>query len=256
MTSSSMIPIIKAALVFTGIAAMSLFLKSSLPMAVDLSVWSYFLSWLKPPYPFVVINVIIITIVATSRYYHVEYKNKNEPIVRERQQREANDADFGFLFMFSPPIVLAAVERSEVVCEEKEKEEEEILGVINGGDMFVELPPMMDEPENLSPVEKTLVLASTGHRKMENTLKMIPEEGKSTPLTSEASDVKPTLRKTEIFRDVTNYYQSTVKPPVKKKKKKKEKELSPEEMDRKYEAYIKKGKKESLESLRLDKEMV
>ncbi|VVA90936.1 unnamed protein product [Arabis nemorensis] len=86
--------------------------------------------------------------------------------------------------------------------------------------------------------------------KMENTLKMIPEEGKF-EVDVDAGDVKPALRNSEIFKDVANnYYQSTVKPPVKMKK-----EISPEEMDRKFEAFIKKVKKERRESLRLDKEM-
>lgn len=91
---------------------------------------------------------------------------------------------------------------------------------------------------------------------MENT-----EEGKSTPLTShyrstdtfgvDDGEVQGALRKSETLRDVTNYYQSKVTPPVKIKK-----EMSPEEMDRKFEAFIKKGKKERVESMRLDKEMV
>lgn len=101
---------------------------------------------------------------------------------------------------------------------------------------------------------------------MENTWKMVTEEGKSTPLTShyrrsstfalDAGEVQvqaqPALRKAETFRDMTNYQKSsTVTPPVKMNK-----EMSPsrEELNRRVEAFIKKCKEERLvESMRLDK---
>lgn len=68
--------------------------------------------------------------------------------------------------------------------------------------------------------------------KRENKWKIISEEGMSTPLTSHYPRpdtfglvaggyvLKPALRISETFRDVTNYHQSsmTVTPPLKMKK--------------------------------------
>lgn len=93
---------------------------------------------------------------------------------------------------------------------------------------------------------------------------MVREELESTPLTHhswgpetlrlEAGELQPVLRESETFRDITNNYpiSSTVTPPVKMKN-----ETSPslEELNRKCEAFIKKGKEEIVESLRLDKDV-
>ncbi|KAG7653890.1 hypothetical protein ISN44_As01g011090 [Arabidopsis suecica] len=265
--------------------------------------WSSFLSWLKPPYLFVVINVIITIIVASSKYYQSigdqdgeddeillggEYTIPNVINQAPPQRLEVTDvdldADFDFAAIIPSPILVAEVERSEVVCKEKE---EEISGLINGGVEFI----VLEESENLPPAEKPLASVRASHRKpvkasskgvnrkkalrvvkpkrhetLENTWDMITEEGKSTPLTSShyrktsmsgldaGGDVKPVLRKAETFRDVTNYRQSspTVTSPVKMKK-----EMSPsrEELNRRVEAFIKKCKEERLESLKLEKKV-
>ncbi|XP_010492533.1 PREDICTED: uncharacterized protein LOC104769908 [Camelina sativa] len=307
---------IKAALVSTGIAAMSMFLKYSVPIAVDFSVsrfpilWRSFLSWLKPPYIFVASNVIITIIIAFSKFHQSieedqeeevhqyddndilqcgEYiaSHQVEPIVvTHAPPKDVNlDTDFDF----SATIPVAEVERSEFVYEEKDEE-------INGGDEFKSEVnqglPMIEESENLTPVEKPLVSASSGYRKpvkaiskggnkkkkalgvvkpkrhetsIENTWKMVTEVGKSTTLTTRSRrsdtlgngvgcDVKRTvLRKAETFRDVTNHRQSSSTPPVKMKMKK---EMSPsrDELNRRVEAFIRKCKEERFESFRLEKE--
>lgn len=52
---------------------MAVFLKLSVPVLVDFivseipSIWSCFISWLKPPYLYLVINCIILSIVASSK---------------------------------------------------------------------------------------------------------------------------------------------------------------------------------------------
>ncbi|CAA7020812.1 unnamed protein product [Microthlaspi erraticum] len=309
---------IKAVLISVGITATALFLKASVPMAVDFSLsrspilWSSFLSWLKPPYLFVVINVIITIIVASSSYHDGEddeithggdYEILTEQIVHQAPPRrlEVKEVDLGadsnVVVTFPPPIRVADLEKSEVVFEEREEEEEETSGLVNSGDESVvrtsklnQVPPMMEESENLTPTEKP---ARSSHRKpvkaipkvgikkkkalrvakpkrnettMENTWKMVTEEGKSTTLTSHYRrsstfgldggevqvQVQPALRKAETFRDMTNYQKSsTVTPPVKMNK-----EMSPsrEELNRRVEAFIRKCKEERLvESMRLDK---
>ncbi|CAA0190447.1 unnamed protein product [Arabidopsis thaliana] len=299
--------IIKAVLISTGIiTAMSMFLKVFLPVTLYFSLsfstlWSSFLPWLKPPYLFVFVNVMITILIASSRYdrsigdhdgkdeknLHGRgyYRIQTEPIVNQTSppRLEVKDMDLDVDFEFMTTIQPPEVERSEVVYEEKA---EEISELINGGDEFV----VLEESENLPPVEKPLVSARSDHWKMvkvtpkgddrkkalkvvkpkrDNKWKTISEEGTSTPLSTSTShyqrpdifglgaggDVKPSLRKSETFRDVTNYYHQsslTVTPPVKM-----EKEMLPslEELNRRIEAFIKKVKEERLESLRLDKEV-
>ncbi|KAL9310257.1 hypothetical protein AtEden1_Chr1g0060341 [Arabidopsis thaliana] len=152
-------------------------------------------------------------------------------------------------------------------------------------------PPMMIEPENLPPIEKPLVTSRFGHRKLmkasqeggralrvtkpkknetlENTWKMITE-GKSTPLTRQLYrrsdtfgrgdsggvdvEVKPVYKKSDTFRDRTNYYQLAETAKVRK-----EPSLSQEELNRRVEAFIKKFNEEMklqrMESLRQYKEI-
>ncbi|XP_010476031.2 PREDICTED: uncharacterized protein LOC104755365 [Camelina sativa] len=307
---SSMISI-KAALISTGIAAMSLFLKYSVPIAVDFSVsrfpilWSSFLSWLKPPYIFVASNVIITIIIAFSKFHQSIEEDQEEEGHQDGEilhcdeyeshqvdTKDVNlDADIDFAVRVPPPILVAEVERSEAVYEEKDEE-------INGGDELKsevnQVLPKIEESENLTPVEKPLVSGSSGYRKpvkaiskggnkkkkalgvvkpkrhetsSENTWKMVTEVGKSTSLTTRfrrsdtlgngvGGDVKrPVLRKAETFRDVTNHRQSSSMQPVKMKMKK---EVSPsrDELNRRVEAFIKKCKEERFESFRLEKEFV
>ncbi|KAF3609226.1 hypothetical protein DY000_02044987 [Brassica cretica] len=279
---------IKVAVVSTIIIAMTLFVKSCVPIVVELSssrfpiLWSSFLTWLKPPYLFVIINVIIVaTIVASSKYFQstgdqdCEVKNV--------------EMDGHFVATFPQPIVVTDVDRSKVVGEEKEEEEEETFGRKNGGDEFVmltwklnKLPTMVEESETKKPLvsarlsyRKPVKVTSKGNKRKasrvvkpkwhESTWKMmVREELESTPLTHhswgpetlrlEAGELQPVLRESETFRDITNNYpiSSTVTPPVKMKN-----ETSPslEELNRKCEAFIKKGKEEIVESLRLGKDV-
>ncbi|EOA38343.1 hypothetical protein CARUB_v10009857mg [Capsella rubella] len=267
---SSMISI-KAALISTGIAALSLFLKYSVPIGVDFSVsrfpiiWSSFLSWLKPPYLFVVANVIIAIIVAFSKYHQSiedqeesedddneilqcgEYKSRVEPIVVTQAPLEMKDVNLDTNSDFAAEVVY---------------EEEISSGLINGEDELKSelnhVPSTIEESENLTPAEarsghrkpvKTIskggnnkkkalrVVKPKRHEKIDDTWKMVTEVGKATTLTSgfrrsetfvlgAGGDVKPVLRKAETFKDVTNNHrQSSTTMTVKMKKKKKKKEI-------------------------------
>ncbi|CDY19347.1 BnaC05g08560D [Brassica napus] len=86
---------------------------------------------------------------------------------------------------------------------------------------------------------------------------MVTEELESTPLANHswspealrlgAGESQPVLRDSETFRDITNSY--PISPTVT--------EMSPslEELNRKFEDFIKKGKEEMLNALRLDKDV-
>ncbi|KAF8090668.1 hypothetical protein N665_0469s0005 [Sinapis alba] len=232
---------IKVAIISTGIAAMSLFVKSCVPIAVEFSLsrfpilWSSFLSWLKPPYLFVIINVIIVTtIVASSKYF---------------QSTGELDCDM------KDELVMLTWKLNTVHTITDESETKKPL---------VSSRFSHRKPVKVNKRKAARVVKPKWH---ENTLKMmmVTEELKSTPLTSHswrhetlrlaAEETQPVLRESEIFRDMTNNYpmSPTVTQPVKMRK-----EMLPstlEELNRRFEAFIKKGKEEILESLRLDKDV-
>ncbi|KAM7256250.1 hypothetical protein ACFE04_011991 [Oxalis oulophora] len=66
----------KLVLISTGVLSVVFAVKNSVPLVVDFSttqassIWSGFCSWLKPPFLYVIINGIIISITASSRFYN------------------------------------------------------------------------------------------------------------------------------------------------------------------------------------------
>jgi hypothetical protein len=64
---------LKLVLISTGVLTMALALKVSAPVVSDFvvseipSIWSFLLSWLRPPYLYILINCIIISIFASSK---------------------------------------------------------------------------------------------------------------------------------------------------------------------------------------------
>ncbi|KAG2317207.1 hypothetical protein Bca4012_068116 [Brassica carinata] len=317
---------IKTVLISSGVASVGLLLKLYVPMAVDFSVsqapilWSSLLSWLKPPYLYLLTNGIIITIVASSKCYrnssHHEqeddgivygggdYKIKTEPTVHDSASSpmlEVKDLDpdpqLNFVAANPPEDVMAVVYADDEEVEEEKiidavamvDDESELKSVImvekfdlagSGGDEDVMTAPAnsnrshrplrMTESENLPPTVKAstkggrAVLRATKPKRndtLENTWKMITE-GKSTPLPRElygrsdtfsrgnSGQTNPVYRKSETFRDRTNYYQSQVR---------KEPSLSQDELNRRVEAFIKKFnedmKLERMESLRQYKQI-
>ncbi|KAG8494447.1 hypothetical protein CXB51_011921 [Gossypium anomalum] len=305
-TASTWILSLKVFLISTGILGIALGLKISVPLVLEFSVsqaplwWSGFRSWLKPPYLYVVINGIIITIAASSRFnQNSGEKDQMEqlqprPKISEDQQpmveyetKSGWDSD--------------AVESSDFVYEENQRgeevetrvsEEESNVAVEDDrdGNEFVIsksewIPPSRTDSSEipldaLLTQEKPAPSSRFGHRKpvkanpeggrvlkvakpkrhetLENTWKMITE-GKSMPLSRhlkksdtwgnhgrdinvEALTSSPLMKKSETFRDRTNYQlpPEQVRSFPASGKLRKEPSLSQDELNRRVEAFIKK----------------
>ncbi|KAL8032690.1 hypothetical protein ABFX02_13G112800 [Erythranthe guttata] len=72
VSMSSWILSMKVILISAGVVSLATVLKFSVPLAVSgaPAAWSVLLSWLKPPYLYLIINGIILTIAVTSRFHH------------------------------------------------------------------------------------------------------------------------------------------------------------------------------------------
>ncbi|XP_015896755.3 uncharacterized protein LOC107430433 [Ziziphus jujuba] len=77
---------LKLLLISTGVLSMAFVMKLSVPVVTDFvatevpSIWSVVLSWLRPPYLYILINCIIISIVASSKLQQkVEYYPAHPP---------------------------------------------------------------------------------------------------------------------------------------------------------------------------------
>lgn len=75
-SSNSWMLSLKVVLISTGVLSMAVALKLSVPVVAEFvaseipSLWSFVLSWLQPPYLYLIINFIIISIVASSKLQH------------------------------------------------------------------------------------------------------------------------------------------------------------------------------------------
>ncbi|KFK43416.1 hypothetical protein AALP_AA1G123000 [Arabis alpina] len=286
---------IKPVLISTGFVAVAMHLKVMIPatVAIDFSqapiLLSSFLSWLRPPYLYVIINIIIVVIGLSSKFYRSisinndgnevsynrDYNNKSHQTEQHQfvhQDRPRRSADFSFFTVISPSKIIAEVKERPEVVKEKLAEAKAMVEEVKERSLVV-----VEEPEKQSSIEKPLLTARIGHRKLvktttaernsfkalkvakprkhetlENTWKLITE-GKPPPLTSHYrrpdtfglgdSEQQAGLKKSETFKDRTKFYLS---PAVSR---------SRDELNRRAEAFIKKCNDERFASMKLDKEM-
>jgi len=155
--------LISSAVIFTALG-----LKSSLPSATTnlTLLWNFFLLCFTPPYLFITVNTIIISIVASSRFHHSQTQ-PNHPIVDP-----------------TPPpvfVVNTVLVNNSPPSKAFEEEEEEDIKQIDLG--IIQPPPKeeeeetkqidvgifplkrMDSPEYLSLVDKPLLSTRFTHRK-------------------------------------------------------------------------------------------
>ncbi|KAF2305100.1 hypothetical protein GH714_001782 [Hevea brasiliensis] len=291
---------LQVVLISAGVLSLALLLKVSVPLVVDFSVyqapliWGSIASWLKPPYLYVILNCIIITIAASSRLHHTHGASDKEqqeqiPPAPKISIHEAPD-QFHYQIKISAAEILSdygGMESTVVVAEDS-----------------TWIPPKgMDSSENLPelllPSEKPLVSARFGHRKpvraspeggrralrvakpkrqetLENTWKTITE-GRAMPLTRHLkqcetfenhgrrvnvceADPSSPPKKSEKFKYRTNYQLPPVGNSPASGKLRKEPSVSQDELNRRVEAFIKKFNEEMRlqrqESLNQYKEMV
>ncbi|KAK8501860.1 hypothetical protein V6N13_023357 [Hibiscus sabdariffa] len=219
---------LKVLFISSGVLTISLGLKVSVPLVLEFSasqaplLWSTFRSWLKPPYLYVIINGIIITIAAASRFHRENGESEQTEQTRSKisvDQRPEMEYEMksGLDFGVVEPVAYELKERVQEV-ETTVFEGESNVAVVDdrdgGSDEFAIsksewIPPRrMDSSEIpsdvLFPVEKPPAFSRFGHRKpvkaspeggralkvakpkrhetLENTWKMITE-GKAMPLT-------------------------------------------------------------------------
>ncbi|KAH1048614.1 hypothetical protein J1N35_039398 [Gossypium stocksii] len=300
---------LKVLFISSGVLSIALGLKLSVPLVLEFSVsqapllWSTFRSWLKPPYLYFVINGIIITIAASSRFHQNNGENEKTEELLQQQPRskilveQRPDLEYEMKSSLDFDAVETVVYEQKEIVQEVETtvfEAETNVAVVDdgdGGDVFAIsksewIPPRrMDSSEIpldvLFPVEKPPASSRFGHRKpvkanpeggralkvakpkrhetLENTWKMITE-GRAMPLTRhlKKSDTfenqgreinvetmadSPLVKKSETFRDRTNYQLQPSSSPASGKLRK-EPSLSQDELNRRVEAFIKKFNEE------------
>jgi len=166
---------LKALLISTCVVFVGLALKLGAPLVVGITgshaplIWASILSWLKPPYLYVIINCIIISIAASSRFHHQSSERDlpDDPRYSSRSDASAEiSPEFGLL-----ELTVAYEQREETVDSVSEVTEAVVvIGSTEEEEEFVASQPMrMDSSEIPSEVlftpEKPLVSARFGHRK-------------------------------------------------------------------------------------------
>jgi hypothetical protein len=209
---------VKVMLISMGVVLVSLAMKVCIPLVKEFIIgshvavmWSSIATWLKPPYLYIIINGIIITIVASSRLHqnhHHDDRVDTEPgryPMKNGSSRQAN-SDYGFYVESNNKIIsseFGALEqiRPRPLYQQREEEEEEESAPVMKSDheavvidkyethdhdheaFFSRSPPpspprRINSPEIFysPPAEKPLASTRFAQRKQ---FKPIPEGGKS-----------------------------------------------------------------------------
>ncbi|PON70967.1 hypothetical protein PanWU01x14_076770 [Parasponia andersonii] len=130
---------VKALVISMSVVLMGLAMKVSVPLASESLVshvpvmWSSVLTWLRPPYLYIIINGIIITIVASSRFHHHHHDDRVEDY-HEPAPTTTNVSDPGHestgcydqdMKIVSREFGVSDQVRSVVLYEDRDEEEEE-----------------------------------------------------------------------------------------------------------------------------------
>ncbi|KAF9614111.1 hypothetical protein IFM89_015373 [Coptis chinensis] len=196
-TTSNWFLSLKILLTSTIIFSVGVFLKLSIPVILNFMVselpilWSSILAWLTPPYLYVVINGIIITIAASSRFQHKVdnddddiHIQESEPIITTPFKPIPLPIMDTHLDLKSPLLVSNESdfeEERKVQVEEVEKKvvpiEDEVGFVISRSNWTVSRRDSTEIPNEILPLstEKPLVSVRFGHRKP---VKSSPEGGR------------------------------------------------------------------------------
>ncbi|XP_038893632.1 uncharacterized protein LOC120082507 [Benincasa hispida] len=210
---------LKAMLMSAGVLSMALALKVSVPLVFEFSVlyvpliWNSLISCLRPPYIYIIINGIIISIVASSRFHQKEadayveipsatreivseftivesptaYEQRDELIVSEVKAIDAIDLPFEEAIAPEVKEIEAVILPREEVIVPEAKVIETISSVeaeAEDEDKFViSANPRRNSLERMRLPEKPLVSSRFGHRK---SAKASPEGGKVLGVVSKA----------------------------------------------------------------------
>lgn len=130
-------------------------------------IWSSFVSWLKPPYLYIIINAIIIIIAASSRLYQNDHVSSTDST--------PSDVEYEMKYEQQQMIVMAEEENKAPVFEEKSivvSGDDAQVEVGNYGDAAPWTPPqrtdsleILTDFDLLAEEEKPLVSARFGRRK-------------------------------------------------------------------------------------------
>ncbi|XP_027338854.1 uncharacterized protein LOC113852707 isoform X2 [Abrus precatorius] len=259
----------KVLLISVAVVFAALGLKASLPLATtNLPIlWTFFLLCFKPPYLYVILNAIIISIVASSRFNHSSAEPNHPP--------EPTPPPPPVHVIPEPPLLemkAVLVNGSDAVEEAEDEGDEEEKKVIDEGMTLMRTDSTEIAPEYLYPDEKPLVSARFGHRKppkasyeggralrvvakvkrhetLENTWKAITE-GRSMPLSrhmkkcdtwqsgGNAGPPEATVNKCETFNDGSKTVSASAA------RLRREPSLSQDELNRRVEAFIHKFNEE------------